>query len=115
VAWNAPARTRAERARRVREAHATEIAAQSATAQEVLGVLLDRYAARGIDDITSSEVLSVPPLPSIGSPVEIARQFGGTREWHDQVDRLQAWIYSAYSVVFARHVAIELKFSLMLL
>ena len=95
VAWNVPTRTRAERARRVRELHATEIGALSATAQEVLGVLLDRYAAHGIDDITSGDVLSVPLIRKAGSPVEIAREFGGAGGWHAQLDRLQDWLYSA--------------------
>lgn len=95
VAWNVPARTRAERARRVRETHATEIAELSATAQQVLNTLLDRYAVHGIGDVTSTEVLSVPPIRSVGSPVEIAKEFGGTRGWHQQLDQLQAWLYSA--------------------
>lgn len=95
VAWNVPTRTRAERARRVREAHAAEIGVLSAVAQQVLGTLLDRYAAHGIGDITSDEVLSVPPIRNVGSPVEIAKEFGGAHGWHDQLDRLQAWLYSA--------------------
>jgi type I restriction enzyme, R subunit len=90
VAWNVPTRTRAERARRVREEHAAEITALSATAQQVLGTLLDRYAAHGIDDITSGEVLSVPLIRSVGSPVEIAKEFGGTPGWHNQLDQLQS-------------------------
>lgn len=95
VAWNVPARTRAERARRVREAHADEIAGLSTIAQQVLAALLDRYAAHGIDDVTSGEVLHVPPLRSVGLPVEIAREFGGPRGWHEQLDQLQSWLYSA--------------------
>ena len=95
VAWNLPARTRSERARRVREAHGAEIAALSATAQQVLTALLDRYALHGIDDITSTEVLHLPPLRSVGSPVQIAREFGGVDGWHDQLDRLQDWLYSS--------------------
>jgi type I restriction enzyme R subunit len=95
VAWNVPARTRAERARRVREAHAAEIGELSAVAQQVLGTLLERYAAHGIGDVTSDEVLSVPPIRGVGSPVEIAKEFGGASGWHDQLDRLQGWLYSA--------------------
>jgi len=95
VAWNLPARTRSERARRVREAHAEEIAGLSAVAQQVLTTLLDRYTVHGIDDVTSNDVFSVPPLRSVGSPTEIARAFGGASAWHDQLDRLQDWLYSA--------------------
>lgn len=95
LAWNVPTRTRAERARSVREAHSDEIATLTAKAQRVLDTLIDRYAEHGIDDITSAEVLSVPPIRSVGSPVEIAREFGGTAGWHDQLDRLQDWLYTA--------------------
>ena len=95
VAWNVPARTRAERAGRVREAHADEIAGLSTIAQQVLAALLDRYAVHGFDDVTSGEVLHVPSLRRVGSPVEIAREFGGADGWHDQLDRLQGWLYSA--------------------
>ena len=61
----------------------------------MLTALLARYAAHGVDDVTSGEVLSVLPLRSVGSPVEIAREFGGARGWHDQLDRLQGWLHSA--------------------
>jgi hypothetical protein len=35
-------------------------------------------------------VLSVPLIRSVGSPVEIAKEFGGTPGWHNQLDQLQS-------------------------
>lgn len=95
VAWNVPARTRAERVRRAREAHHAELEARSATARAVLDALLDRYAAYGVDEITSPEVVRLPPLSGLGSPREIERAMqeddGGLR---GSIEQIQTWIYS---------------------
>jgi type I restriction enzyme R subunit len=95
LAWNQPAPTRAERARRVRIEHREDIARGSVLAQNVLGCLLDRYANYGVDDITSGAVLQVEPFTAMGSPIAIAREFGGADGWHAQLDELQRWLYSA--------------------
>lgn len=95
VAWNQPAPTRAERVQRVRAAHADEMARRSAIARQVLDGLLDHYAAHGIDDLSSRGILQVEPFTRIGSPTQIAREFGGAPGWHDQVAELQRWLYSA--------------------
>ena len=95
AAWNVPSLTRSERVRRVRIAHAVEIEALSMTAREVLTGLLDRYASYGVDEITSGEVLVVEPFRSLGSPMDLAREFGGAEAWHQSVELLQQWLYSA--------------------
>lgn len=98
VAWNLPARTRAERARRAREAHYMELSARSETARAVLTALLDRYAAYGIDEITSPEVLRIPPISDLGSPREIDRAFGSSGGLSAALNDIQDWIYSDKSV-----------------
>ena len=95
IAYNQPAQTRAERVRNVRARHATDIEALSEKAQQVLDTLLAQYAEHGIADITSPEALSVAPLRELGSPVQIAKEFGGARGWHQQIADLQEWLYSA--------------------
>ena len=95
LAWNQQPLTRAERVRNVKARHSVEIAALSATAQRILGVLLDQYAEHGIGDLTSPEALSVGSLQALGGPVQLAREFGGPVGWHDQLARLQEWLYSA--------------------
>ena len=47
LAWNLPARTRAERVRGARNAHYADLEDRSATARAVIEGLLDRYAALG--------------------------------------------------------------------
>ena len=95
VAWNVAPPTRSERVRRVRERYRTEMESQSAAARAVLAGLLDRYEQHGVDDMVSGEALSLPPLKSIGTPLEIAREFGGTAGFHSQLDELQRWLYNS--------------------
>lgn len=95
LAWNVAPRTRAERVRRVRDEHHADLEQLSDRARAVLAGLLDRYASHGIADMTSIEVLHVEPLRSLGSSVEIAREFGGAAGYHLRVDDLQRWLYSA--------------------
>lgn len=95
LAWNVVPRTRVERARHARDAHHAEMQQLTEKARAVLSALLDRYSRHGIDDMTSSEVLRVEPLRSLGTGVEIAREFGGADDYHRHVDELQRWLYSA--------------------
>lgn len=98
LAWDVPARTRKERARRVRERHHDDLERRSATARAVLSVLLDLYAERGIDEVTSPEVLGLPPVTAVGTHREIAEAFGGASGLHAAIEELQEWIYSDKSV-----------------
>lgn len=95
VAWNRPARTRSERVRQVREQHAAELAAQTSDARAVLEGLLARYEAFGVADLETTEVFRLAPLGDLGSPVDLARVFGGGDVLRAQLDRVQHWLYAA--------------------
>lgn len=94
LAWDVPARTRSERARRVRERHHDDLERRSEMARAVLSVMLDLYAERGIDEVTSPELLALPEIMALGSRRQIAGAFGGPAGLHAAVDELQTWIYS---------------------
>lgn len=94
VAWNAPMRTRAERARGVREQHAIEIEAMSDQARRIFEGLLQRYELYGVEELETLEVLRQEPLRSIGSPVELARAVGGRAGLVGQLSRAQEWLYA---------------------
>lgn len=94
LAWNQPTRTRSERVRRVREEHHAEIDRLSTAAQEVLDGLLQRYESFGIDDVTSPQVLRLPPLAGLGRRSDLVARFGGGAGWRATVADLQRWIYS---------------------
>lgn len=95
VAWNRPARTRSERVRQVREQHAAELAAQTAEARAVLEGLLARYEEFGVADLETTEVFRLAPLGDLGSPVDLARVFGGGDVLRAQLERVQSWLYAA--------------------
>jgi type I restriction enzyme R subunit len=95
LAWNRPARTRAERVRRVCEQHAAELAEQTAQARAVLEGLLARYEEFGVADLETSEVFRLTPIGELGTPGELARIFGGGDGLRAQLDRVQEWLYSA--------------------
>lgn len=95
LAWDTPTLTRAERARKAREEHAADLDALPLAAREVIDILLDRYAAAGIDEIASPEVVRVPPLSDLGTPAEIADRFGGAVQWHEARSTAQRWLFSA--------------------
>ncbi len=84
LAWNQPAHTRAERARNAKESHRAEIDARSDTARAVLSALLDRYAAEGVDEVTSPKSSSFRRSPRWAPraiwPQSLARAVF-TRQW----------------------------------
>lgn len=94
LAWGLPSRTRAERVRGVRERHHADLEERSELARGVLTRLLDIYAERGIDDVSSPERLRLPEIATLGSVREIARAFGDAAQMHAAIDDLQAWLYT---------------------
>ncbi len=95
LAWNQPLATRSDRARRVRKEHSDFFEAFQPAAREVLEYLLDKYAEYGITELENPGVLQVPPLSSLGTPVEIARRFGSPKEWREAQARLGELVYVA--------------------
>ena len=95
AAWNIPQRTRAERARLVREDHESDLEALVPIAREIISALLDRYEDYGVEEMTHVYAFQVPPLSNFGSPVEAAQYFGGAEGWHQAISELQGWLYSA--------------------
>lgn len=95
LAFDAPMPTRAGRARRARAAHESEIEALPTQARAAIEGLLERYVEHGVDDISTGEVLSLPPLSQVGSKREITQAFGGVTEFNAMLGTVQTWLYSA--------------------
>lgn len=95
LAWNRPARTRAERVRQVRKRHAAELSGRTAEARAVLEGLLARYEEFGVADLETTEVFRLTPLGDLGSPGQLARLFGGGEALRAQLDRVQKWLYAS--------------------
>lgn len=96
VAWNLPPLTRRERANRVKKRNV--FTQYGPVARKVLDALIDKYADQGVQTIESMDVLSVPPLTDIGTPVELVRSFGGRAQYIQALQFLETELYSTRSV-----------------
>lgn len=92
IAFDQPALTRKERANNVRKRN--YFGKYSETAQKVLHSLLDKYEQEGISSIEQGSILKVKPLNEMGSPVELVRAFGKTKDFEQAVKELENEIYN---------------------
>ena len=95
LAYNAPLRTRRERADRLRRDQEDFFDTFGPQAREVLDALLEKYAEHGSAQFKLPEVLEVPPFSGWGNVVEIADRFGGSRQLRSAVSDLQRLLYAA--------------------
>ena len=91
VAFDAKPLTRRERAENVKKRDVfTKYGGQ---ARAVLGALLDKYADEGMLNLDDANVLRIPPIDSLGTPVELVRAFGGKPGFERAVHDLQTALY----------------------
>lgn len=93
LAFGTPVLTRRERATRVGKEQAAFFARYGPEAREILGELVEKYAAHGIGQLRLPDVLKLPPISDHGNPTEIAARFGGVAELKAALTRLQTMIY----------------------
>ena len=91
LAYNRPAMTRKERARRLEKDGFLQ--AYSAECREVLSALLDKYMNEGIA-LDEPAILSNAPFKSIGSPKKIIGLFGGNAQYQAAIHKLQQHLYA---------------------
>jgi type I restriction enzyme R subunit len=95
LAFNAPLRTRRERARELR-ARAPDIFTKYGTeGRAILEELLEKYAAHGEAEFVLPDVLKVPPISNHGQVADIIRLFGGPERLRAAVAELQERLYAA--------------------
>ena len=93
IVWDVPPLSRQERVREVKKRnYFTKYGEQ---AKRVLEVLLDKYAYEGIEPMEEPQILTIAPFNQIGTPVEIAKAFGGFEGYQKAVWELQRELYSA--------------------
>ena len=93
LAYDKAPLTRIERANNVRKRGYLYKYAE--LAQKVLGALLDKYADEGIRDIEDTKVLQLKEFAEYGSPMKIAKAFGGKEGYQQAVIELENEIFSA--------------------
>lgn len=94
VAYNAPLRTRSERAARVRQQKKDFFDQYSPEARAILNDLLDKYTEHGLTQFKIPDVLKVPPISQRGTIREITSSFEGTQRLREAVNTLQRLIYT---------------------
>ena len=93
VAWDQPPLTRQERAAQVKKRdYFTRYGEQ---AQRVLQALLEKYADEGVGSIEETQILTIGPFTSFGTPIEIIRAFGGADQYQLAVRELGQALYCA--------------------
>jgi type I restriction enzyme R subunit len=93
LAFNAPLRTRRERAQRLKAESKDYFEKFSPEARQVLDELLEKYAEHGDAQFVLPDVLKVPPISTHGQPAEIIKLFGGPDELRRAVNDLQGLLY----------------------
>ncbi|WP_211234135.1 type I restriction-modification enzyme R subunit C-terminal domain-containing protein [Desulfocurvus vexinensis] len=95
IAFNAPLRTRRERAQRLRSEKKDFFDQYGPEAREILGELLDKYTEHGTAQFVIPDVLEVPPISKRGNVIQIARYFGGEDRLVEAIRELQTLLYAA--------------------
>ena len=95
LAFNAPLRTRRERAQQLRESRKDFFAQYSPKARQILNELLEKYAEHGAAQFVLPDVLKVPPVSEHGQIADIIKTFGGADKLRDAVMQLQTLLYAA--------------------
>jgi type I restriction enzyme R subunit len=93
LAFNAPLRSRRERAQRLKQERKDYFEKFSPEARQVLDELLEKYAEHGDAQFVLPDVLGVPPISSHGQPGEIINLFGGPEKLRQAVNDLQGLLY----------------------
>jgi len=95
LAFNAPLRTRRERAQRLKQARPDFFARFGPEARQVLEELLEKYAEHGDAQFVLPDVLRIPPLSAHGTVAEIIELFGGPEKLRDAVEEMERCLYVA--------------------
>jgi type I restriction enzyme R subunit len=95
LAFNAPLRTRRERAQRLRSTRKDLFEKFGAEARQILDQLLEKYAEYGDAQFKLPDVLYIPPISEYGEPAEIIQLFGGADDLREAVNQLQSELYAS--------------------
>jgi len=95
LAFNAPLRTRRERAQRLKSERKDYFEKFGPEARQVLDELLEKYAEYGDAQFVLPDVLKVPPISTHGQPAEIIKLFGGPEQLRHAVNDLQGLLYGS--------------------
>ena len=96
LAFNAPLRTRRERAERLKHDRKDFFDHYCPEARAILEELLEKYAQHGTAQFVVPDILKVPPISDRGNVIEIANYFGGAEQLREAVNELQTLLYAGF-------------------
>jgi type I restriction enzyme, R subunit len=94
VAFNAPLRTRRERAEGLRKGRVDFWERFKPESREILNDILDKYVEHGTAQFKIPDILKIPPISSHGNVLEIANQFGVVEQLRAAIENLQTLLYA---------------------
>jgi type I restriction enzyme R subunit len=95
VAFNAPLRTRRERAEMLKREKTDFFEQYTFGACEVLNTMLEKYVEYGTAQFQIPEILKVPPISERGTIPQIAALFGGAERMRVAVNEMQSLLYAS--------------------
>jgi type I restriction enzyme R subunit len=95
LAFNAPLRTRRERAQALRRDRTDFFDRYAPQAREILDELLEKYAEHGTAQFLIPDVLKVEPISRHGNVMEISALFEEPERLRQAVNQLQTLLYAA--------------------
>lgn len=93
VAFNAPLRTRRERAEGLRKERIDFWERFKPEAREILQEILEKYVEYGTAQFKVPDILKVPPISAHGNVLEIANKFGGAEQLRVAIETMQNLLY----------------------
>ena len=95
VAFNAPLRTRRERAEMLKREKTDFFEQYGPEARDVLNEMLEKYVEYGTAQFQIPEILKVPPISERGTIPQIAAFFGGAEKMRTAVNEMQSLLYAS--------------------
>lgn len=94
VAFNAPLRTRRERAERLRKGRVDFWENFKPEARAILEEILEKYIEHGTTQFKVPDILKVHPISVHGNVLEIATKFGGPEQLRAAIESMQNLLYA---------------------
>src|SRR5206468_4202937 len=94
IAYNAPLRTRRERAEMLKREKQDFFEEYAPQARGVLAEILEKYIEYGTAQFEIPDILKVPPISRRGTVIEIAALFGGAPKLRTAVQKMQTLLYT---------------------
>ncbi len=95
LAFNAPRRSRRERAERLKKERKDFFDKYGTDARQVLDEILDKYIEHGTPQFKIPDILKIDPIARHGNVIEISTKFGGAENLRQALSEMQALLYAA--------------------